>query len=177
MPGGCAGQRPQDGAFPARCRAVGAPGLLQRHQRTSSHKADPGERKYDMSFHFKGLFTPTVGFSTVSVVMSCVCANGAGLLWPPLASDAGPVPTLPPILPKSRAHLKPREERNFLRRINKPFSLPCLCCCGEGTPYLGAPKEGSVVSGHGPATGQRGHLAEHGEEPWPLLLLSSSPLA
>lgn len=41
---------------------------------------EPGQGEHDTSFHFKGLFAPTAGFSAASAVVSHVGANRTGLL-------------------------------------------------------------------------------------------------
>lgn len=124
LPGGGVGQRLQHKALTGKvrgCRAAGQASEVQMKPLAQRWQPEePGLARIRGVLSFQ--VPPCAGCGVFRLPQTRLCeSNAIALIL--LASAGCAVSIPPPDLPKTRAHVKPREERNFLSRVNKPILI------------------------------------------------------
>lgn len=124
LPGGGVGQRLQHKALTDKvrgCRAAGQASEVQMKPLAQRWQPEePGLARIRGVLSFQ--VPPCAGCGVFRLPQTRLCeSNAIALIL--LASAGCAVSIPPPDLPKNRAHVKPREERNFLSRVNKPILI------------------------------------------------------
>lgn len=124
LPGGGVRQRLQHKALTGKvrgCRAAGQASEVQMKPLAQRWQPEePGLARIRGVLSFQ--VPPCAGCGDFRLPQTRLCeSNTIALIC--LASAGCAVSIPPPDLPKTRAHVKPREERNFLSRVNKPILI------------------------------------------------------